>query len=67
MRKLTSVIIVPNAVGILLTGGVVLSPNVSAQTLVEQGKEIAFDRRKGNCMACHMMGEADLPGNIGHR
>ena len=24
-------------------------------SLLEQGKEIAFDRKKGNCLACHVM------------
>ncbi|MGB5621588.1 MAG: sulfur oxidation c-type cytochrome SoxX [Gammaproteobacteria bacterium] len=32
---------------------------------VEQGKGIAFDRKKGNCLACHMIATGDLPGNIG--
>jgi len=36
-----------------------------AQSAVEQGKEIAFDRKKGNCLACHMIATGDLPGNIG--
>lgn len=29
------------------------------------GKDIAFDRTKGNCLACHMIVGGDLPGNIG--
>ncbi|ORU89791.1 MAG: sulfur oxidation c-type cytochrome SoxX [Cycloclasticus sp. symbiont of Poecilosclerida sp. M] len=29
------------------------------------GKEIAFDRKKGNCLACHAMDDGDMPGNIG--
>lgn len=36
-----------------------------AQSALEQGKELAFDRRKGNCLACHMIAGGDLPGNIG--
>ena len=32
---------------------------------VEDGKKVAFDRKKGNCLACHMMGDGSLPGNIG--
>lgn len=32
---------------------------------LEKGKEIAFDRKKGNCLACHMIAGGDLPGNIG--
>ncbi|MFN3786467.1 MAG: hypothetical protein ACK4RS_06460, partial [Thiothrix sp.] len=29
------------------------------------GKELAFDRSIGNCLACHMIEGGDLPGNIG--
>lgn len=36
-----------------------------APSAVEQGKAIAFDRKKGNCLACHMIAGGDLPGNIG--
>ena len=32
---------------------------------IEQGKKVAFDRKKGNCLACHMIPGGDLPGNIG--
>jgi sulfur-oxidizing protein SoxX len=33
-------------------------------TVVEKGKEVAFDRKKGNCLACHVMDDGTLPGNI---
>ena len=36
----------------------------SAET-IELGKKVAFDRSKGNCLACHMMGDGVSPGNIG--
>lgn len=29
------------------------------------GKEIAFDRSLGNCLACHMIAGGDQPGTIG--
>lgn len=29
------------------------------------GKDLAFDRAKGNCLACHVIAGGDLPGNIG--
>lgn len=32
---------------------------------VEAGKEIAMDRGKGNCIACHMMPGGQSPGTIG--
>ncbi len=31
---------------------------------VEEGQKIAFDRSKGNCLACHMIEGGNLPGNI---
>ena len=41
------------------------SPMAAATGAVEEGKAIAMDRKRGNCMSCHMMGDAKLPGNIG--
>jgi sulfur-oxidizing protein SoxX len=32
---------------------------------IEDGKKVAFDRKKGNCLACHMISGGSLPGNIG--
>ncbi|WML89404.1 sulfur oxidation c-type cytochrome SoxX [Thiothrix lacustris] len=29
------------------------------------GKDLAFDRALGNCLACHMIAGGELPGNIG--
>lgn len=34
-------------------------------TPAEEGKEIAFDRKLGNCLACHMIAGGDMAGNIG--
>ncbi|HHL18989.1 MAG TPA: sulfur oxidation c-type cytochrome SoxX [Thiothrix sp.] len=28
------------------------------------GKAIAFDRKKGNCLSCHMIAGGDMAGNI---
>jgi sulfur-oxidizing protein SoxX len=42
----------------------VVSAAAEADTL-EQGKELAFDRVKGNCLACHMIAGGVSPGNIG--
>ena len=32
---------------------------------VAQGKTLAMDRGKGNCLACHMFDDGELPGNLG--
>ncbi len=31
----------------------------------EEGKKIAFDRKKGNCLACHIIEDGELPGVLG--
>jgi sulfur-oxidizing protein SoxX len=37
----------------------------AADDSIAEGKKIAFDRAKGNCLACHMIEGGELPGNIG--
>ena len=32
---------------------------------ITKGKELAFNKKKGNCLACHDMAGGKLPGNIG--
>ena len=34
-------------------------------SVIEEGKRIAFNRKKGNCLACHAIEGGALPGNIG--
>jgi sulfur-oxidizing protein SoxX len=48
----------------LFTVGIPYSLAVEANVL-EQGKEIAFDRKKGNCLACHAISGGELVGNLG--
>ncbi len=38
---------------------------IASADMVADGKKIAFDRKKGNCLACHMMADGEFPGNIG--
>lgn len=45
--------------------GIAVAEEKKELTPVEQGKKIAFDRKKGNCLACHAIDGGDLPGNIG--
>jgi L-cysteine S-thiosulfotransferase len=53
--------------GILTFCWIVISAGTSIASAgdVEAGKKIAVDRKKGNCLACHMMDDGALPGNIG--
>ena len=32
---------------------------------IAEGKKLAFDRKKGNCLACHMIEDGELAGNNG--
>lgn len=43
-------------------------PYVSAepsQADIDRGKELAFSRKDGNCLACHKMDDGKLTGTIG--
>ncbi|MEW8467435.1 MAG: sulfur oxidation c-type cytochrome SoxX [Candidatus Thiodiazotropha sp.] len=50
----------------VLAGQFLISPAIFAAggNAVEEGKKIAFDRKKGNCLACHNIVNAPSPGNI---
>lgn len=70
MRPFPSIITTATSIAALL-GSLALAPvaAVSAQeaeaSASAQGKQVAFDRRKGNCLACHAIEGGDLAGNIG--
>ena len=51
-----------------LLAGTSLLPNVAGAAdskTIDMGKKVAVDRKKGNCLACHMMGDGVSPGDIG--
>jgi sulfur-oxidizing protein SoxX len=37
----------------------------SSDVRVGEGKKLAMERSKGNCLACHMIDDGELPGNLG--
>jgi len=40
--------------------------NAGDKSAVEEGKKIALNKKKGNCLACHLItGAGEQPGNIG--
>ena len=53
------------AIAVASVGGVGSVTEAVAASVIEEGRKIALDRKKGNCMACHVMDGATLPGNIG--
>ncbi len=55
-------------IGLILSvaGGVLTAGRaLGADDPLAKGRELAFDRKKGNCLACHMIADGDLPGNVG--
>ncbi len=50
------------AVGMLVAAGM---PQTAASASPSEGRELAFDRSKGNCLTCHDITGGDAPGNVG--
>jgi sulfur-oxidizing protein SoxX len=42
-----------------------LTASAADAASIEKGKQLAFDRKKGNCLACHQIEGGTLAGNIG--
>jgi sulfur-oxidizing protein SoxX len=55
-----------SATATVLAAQLLITPHAMAAegSAIEEGKAIAFDRKKGNCLACHMIQGGNLPGNI---
>jgi len=70
MRKTAKIISTATAIAALM-GSLSLAPIHTASaaekemTPVEKGKKIAFDRKKGNCLACHSIAGGSMAGNMG--
>lgn len=54
-------------VSLVITAIMLVSPQVvlADSDQIAKGKELAFDRKKGNCLACHMIDDGSLPGTTG--
>ncbi len=48
----------------LVAGGAPLAVRAQGAP-ASSGQAIAFDRTKGNCLACHTMRGSDVPSNVG--
>jgi L-cysteine S-thiosulfotransferase len=68
MRHTAKTILTASSIAALL-GSLTLSiPSIATSeeaSAIEQGKAIAFNKKKGNCLACHAIKGGKLPGNIG--
>jgi sulfur-oxidizing protein SoxX len=49
---------------ILAAGLVITAQAPAAEDAIAAGKKLAFDRKKGNCLACHHIAGGKVPGNI---
>ena len=65
MRKPTRSVLASSAVAAVLACMTLIMPATASADAIEDGKKVAFDRKKGNCLACHAMADGDMPGNIG--
>ena len=60
LTTIVSVIAIAGSLG--LSSG---HANADEAADIAKGKELAFDRKKGNCLACHQIEGGTLAGNIG--
>ena len=49
----------------LAIGAFASTGTAQAQSAVDEGRKLAFDRSKGNCLTCHAIKGGTLPGSIG--
>ncbi|MFO7808230.1 sulfur oxidation c-type cytochrome SoxX [Guyparkeria sp.] len=69
MKKFASVITTAGAAALLATGmgfsGATMADDAGMSDSAKAGKEIAFGRGAGNCLACHQIKGGNLAGTIG--
>lgn len=66
MRTPARIISTAASVAVLM-GSLALAPSAPAvaASVVEEGKKLVENRKKGNCLACHKIEGGDMPGTIG--
>ncbi len=65
MSKILAVGLVICWLSLLLLPAVILAEDENGADRIEQGRVLAFERRKGNCLACHQIEGGELAGNYG--
>jgi len=65
MKILTSAFSLAAVIGALIMASLPATAADAASSVIEKGKAVAFDRKLGNCLACHAIEDGTLPGNIG--
>ena len=49
----------------LLAASIMQTASASDTDRVAEGKALTMERSKGNCLACHIIDDGELPGNLG--
>ena len=62
MRNIQRMLSVTAILGVLLAPMAVIADDAK---MIEEGKQLSFNNKKGNCLACHMIMGGEMPGNIG--
>ncbi len=65
IKKIIAASAVTIVIGGLTFANAVIAEDKAGMSAVEKGKQVSVNRKKGNCLACHVMGDGALPGNIG--
>lgn len=65
LNKKVSLMAKLSVIGGLLCSPVYAEGESDGMSELEQGKAIAFNRLKGNCLACHFVEGGELTGNYG--
>lgn len=55
MRKYSKIMLATGILGLMLTASSHAQEKAKEEAKPETGKDIAFNVRKGNCLACHLM------------
>jgi sulfur-oxidizing protein SoxX len=59
----TSVLALAGVIG--LSSVAIAGDEKKADSAHAEGKKLAFDKKKGNCLACHLIAGGEQAGNIG--
>ncbi len=62
MKKAIGII---SFIAVISAAAVYTGTSFADAELIAEGKKLAVDRKKGNCLSCHIMGDGEMPGTHG--
>lgn len=65
MRKSATHTVYAGTLATIIAGLSLASGQALAGSAIEEGQKLSFDRKKGNCLACHYIEGGESPGDIG--